>query len=59
MDKLHKIQRNEVVPEVNSYIMSRIDGEDVTFRSSETVWKLAMPNAEMEISYTHTNIIHE
>jgi ATP-dependent DNA helicase PIF1 len=37
--------RNEMVNEVNSYIMSRIDGEEVTYRSSDTVCK-AISNTE-------------
>ena len=37
--------RNEMVDEVNSYIMGRIDGEEVTYRSSDTVCK-AMSNSE-------------
>lgn len=37
--------RNEMVDEVNSYIMGRIEGEEVTYRSSNTVCK-AMLNLE-------------
>nr|XP_040256214.1 uncharacterized protein LOC120973949 [Aegilops tauschii subsp. strangulata] len=37
--------RNEMVDEVNSYIMGRIEGEEVTYRSSDTVCK-AMSNSE-------------
>lgn len=37
--------RNEMVDEVNSYIMGRIEGEEVTYRSSNTVCK-AMLNSE-------------
>ncbi|KAM0880860.1 hypothetical protein ACQ4PT_033300 [Festuca glaucescens] len=37
--------RNEMVKEVNSYIMSRIEGEEITYRSSDTLCK-AMSNTE-------------
>jgi ATP-dependent DNA helicase PIF1 len=37
--------RNEMVNEVNNYIMGRIDGEEVTYRSSDMVCK-AMSNTE-------------
>jgi len=36
--------RNETVEEINEYIMSQIEGEEVTYHSSDSVCKAYVPN---------------
>ena len=43
--------RNETVEEINEYIMNQIEGEEVTYHSSDTVCKASTNNSSMDQLY--------